>query len=197
MLLMLASLVMTGCGRDSERQSSQGASFRWSSFPVPLEVESSIYNDSQMMRDLADAIDFWNLQAGKTLFQLNGMYPAGQSPFTGPASDPDQITANVIFFQNPWPFNANVAGQSIVHAEQNVTQHAIMMLNPGTSLCSGNCNGQGAATSQRKLFAHELGHFLGFAHSENEKDIMFPEIRPGGSLRDVEVNPGILVQLVN
>ncbi|MGZ3695444.1 MAG: matrixin family metalloprotease [Bdellovibrionota bacterium] len=164
---------------------------------MSIQLEPAIYNDPDARKDLVDAIRFWENQAGKPLFLVAGQYLSNQAPFVGSASNPDDITANVIMFQNPWPFATDVAGQSILHADQNITQHAIMLLNPTTPLCSADCYGQPSATSQRKLFAHELGHFLGFNHTTNPKDIMFPTIQTGGSLNDVEINVGILVQLVN
>jgi hypothetical protein len=198
MSIFLILLVLSGCGGHEESHAvSQSASFRWSSFPVALQLQDTIYNDWDARADLDDAIKFWEEAAGKHLFEISGKYPIGQIPFTGSASSPDEILANVIFFQNPWPFTKDIAGQSILHAEQNITQHGLMMLNPKTDLCPGDCDGRSSSTSQRKLFAHELGHFLGFSHSGDSADIMYPTIQSGGSLKDVKINSGILVQLVN
>ena len=47
------------------------------------------------------------------------------------------------------------------------------------------------------IFLHELGHFLGFAHTSSTSDVMFPTIQPGGDLETMEVNLTDLQRLTN
>ena len=173
-LLGLGVLLLVGCAK--EKDSGSG----WSSFPVAIYSDATISTD-QNRADLYAAFSFWESKVGRQLFDYKGTWTGG-APYTGSAASPGSITANVIFFQNPWPFGATVAGQTTLIQRDGEFRGAIVMLNEGISRCNGNCQGETVRISQQKLMAHELGHFLGLGHSAAASDIMYPSISPGGSL---------------
>lgn len=191
------SLSLAGCGKDRKTEAAEGTTFRWASFPVDLYADAAILNDADAEADLRDAMSFWETRAGKPLFRLNGEWTSGPA-FSGSAGNPDEIFTNIIFFQNPWPFDSGIAGQTILHSEDGITQKAIILLNQGTTVCLRDCSqpGDSSKTSFRKLVAHELGHFIGFSHTSDAKDVMFPEIQTGGTLDDLQINAATLQHLV-
>lgn len=197
-LLVLSAL--PGCGKDEPKPAPGLGSIRWTSFPVSLRADSSLQDGGAKEEDLLAAVAFWENKAGKKLFTL-GTWPHGRAPFTGRVTDPDTLTDNVIFFQNPWPNSGewpeNVAGKTILHSTGGFINHAVVFLNGETPLCPGLCiqEGEQDQTSRRRLIAHELGHFLGFVHVSDPKNIMNPEIVPGGSLENEIVDQDLLVQL--
>ena len=198
--LILFIPLLVGCGKEEGRSSAELGSgdLRWASFPVEVQADSFLLLDSRGKRDLYDAMDFWERRAGKQLFVLTGEWNNADLPYRGNPENPDQILANVIYLQGPWPYDQRVAGKTLVHSTNNVIEHAVVLLNTEKNLCSGDCWGQDdLEISRRKLIAHELGHFLGFGHSSDMGDLMYPEILSGGSLDHVEVNEALLTKLTD
>jgi hypothetical protein len=204
LLLVVCATGLPGCGRPSETARSLAAlgsgNLRWASFPVDIRADASLHDGGAAEEDLLAAIAFWEARAGKTLFRL-GSWPSGQAPYTGAVTDPDSLVDNVIFFLNPWPntgdWTSQIAGKTVLISNGGGIHHAVIFLNGETTLCSSLCEGEGESedTSRRRLIAHELGHFLGFAHVADRHNIMYPEIQPGGSLDDEEVNMELLHRL--
>jgi hypothetical protein len=161
----------------------------WNNFPVTIYSQSSLLTTPQAKSDFNDALNFWEGKAGKQLFDYQGDYTASATPFTGNPAAPTAITANVIFFQNPWPFNVNIVGQTtVMQSTSQAISGAVIMINPSTTLCEGDCDGQPDATSERRAFTHELGHFLGLVHILDVTNIMYPQIQSGGTLTDMQVD---------
>ncbi len=181
-------LLLTACGSNNH----QG----WSAFPVAIYTDSSVASNPAALADFQTAVAFWEGKAGKKLFAYQGTWSGG-NPYSGTADNPTGATANVLFFQNPWPFAANIAGKTTVFSQGPEIQGAIVMINPTIPLCSGDCQGQPGSNSQRKDFAHELGHFLGLNHTQDVNDIMYPVLQTGGVLDGVGVDMGTLLQLTN
>jgi len=146
--------------------------------------------------DFQDAMKFWEEKAGQTLFDYRGIWNSSSSPYTGTPDNPGSITNNVIFFQNPWPAPINVIGQTVVTANDSAIQHAMIMINPNGNFCTGDCIGQDGMNSERKNFAHELGHFLGLTHVQDISNVMYPVIQPGASLTDVTIDQATFNELV-
>lgn len=191
--------LLTACGGDDHSSPPLGSGeLRWANFPVQIYVDKALIDDPDASEDLLDAVAFWHSLAGKSLFSLVGVW-TGSSPFVGDPADPESILANGIFFVGPWPYDAAIAGRTLVYSEGTAIHSSAVMLNPDTRLCSDDCDGpgEGEMTSRRKLLAHELGHFLGFNHTGDPSDLMYPAILPGGSLDSVTVDTRLLHTLTN
>jgi hypothetical protein len=197
-LLSFALLSLAGCGKETSRSAAALGSgdLRWNDFPVRLEADSALHDGAAADEDLLTAVAFWENRAGKHLFNV-GSWPTGQPPYTGQAQDPDDLLGNAVFFLSPWPFDGHIAGKTIIHSNGSAIAKAVIFLNADTPLCSGLCEGEGehSQTSRRKLIAHELGHFLGFAHVSDPDNIMYPEILPGGALDNLHVDEDLLHKL--
>ena len=196
----LALLIFAGCGSDEQRTTAGLGSgqLKWSSLPVSLRADSALHDGGPADEDLLAAVAFWETKAGKNLFTI-GTWPNGQAPYTGASSDPDDLLDNAIFFLSPWPFDGRIAGKTTIHSTNSAIQKAVIFLNSDTALCAGNCaeSGDDLRTSRRRLLAHEMGHFLGFAHVNDRENIMYPEIVPGGSLDDRSVDLPLLQKLTS
>ncbi len=176
------ALLLSACGQDKEGSG-------WASFPVPIYADSTITSSPEKMADLTDAMDYWSARAGKALFDFKGEWTYG-SPFTGNPESPDTLN-NVIFFQNPWPYSAKTVGMTTVRSSSAGIESAMIMMNPMTDFCSGDCEFQ-TGHSQRKTFAHELGHFIGLGHHESPDNIMYPDTTEGASLTAKDIDDAAL-----
>ncbi len=175
-LIFFAS-ILSACG-----SSHQG----WNQFPVPIYTDSTITNSPQAQADLQDAFKFWESKVGKKLFNYQGQWTGGDT-YTGDPTSPSAITGNVLFFQNPWPFQPVTVGMTTVKSDDSGIESAMIMINPNTSFCGGDCDGD-YRTSERKTFTHELGHFIGLSHVQDQTNIMYPTSLPGGSLMGMTVD---------
>jgi hypothetical protein len=182
------SLILSACGQQSGVP-------RWASFPVPLYADSTLMSSEQKLTDLHEAMSFWESKSGRKLFDFRGVYLSKSAPFKGSNERPEQVTANVIFFQTPWPHAPNVIGETVVSLSGNRIQNAMIRINGEVPFCEGDCVGDFARSSQKKNFAHELGHFLGLEHVQDVEDVMNPVIQPGGSLTQIEVDHEALARV--
>jgi hypothetical protein len=195
--LFFAALALSGCGKESERTSTElgVGGLRWGTFPVEVQVDAFLLADPKATADLNDAIAFWEEKAGKRLFTIAGSWDSAQKPFSGPIGDPTELLANVILFQGPWPFDNRIAGKTVVHSTNGTISRAVIFLNAETALCGQDCRNDGSEVSRRKLLAHELGHYLGLGHNQDRSDVMYPEILQGGSLEGLKVDESLLTSL--
>jgi hypothetical protein len=184
-LMITLVLVLSACGNGRPG---------WGKFPVTIYSDATITTYPQAQSDLQDAMNFWEQQSGQKIFDYRGTYNG--TPYTGDVQHPSSIVANTIFFQSPWPLASAVVGQTIVNStSSNQIQSAMVMINGNAAFCWGDCIGQYNQTSARKTFTHELGHFIGLAHTQDNTDIMYPQITPGGSLTTVRVDSAALREL--
>jgi hypothetical protein len=197
---LFLSLALSGCGKSpSNTQIDEvkygDGSIRWENFPVEIQVESKLMEDSDFAQDLEDAIQFWDSKAGKPLIQLKQTSETlSTNAFVGKIEDPENILFSSIFFYDPWPFEKNVAGNTIIRSSGGKFQAGLILLNSETALCGGDCT-ELSGLSRRKLLAHELGHFIGLDHSSDKENLMYPEILSGGSLDAVQVDSLTLQKL--
>lgn len=189
--LLVAALFVSSCAKEVKTQEGT-----WASFPVEIYSDSALVATNEARADFYAAMSFWEAKAGQKLFDYKGEWKGG-TPYVGSPSNPSEILANVVFFQNPWPFNSNVAGQTTVISSKSGFHGSIILLNEGIARCSGNCAGENYKISQQKLLAHELGHFIGMSHNNTQGDIMYPTLFPGGSLESSSANTAALQQIVN
>ncbi|RYZ68623.1 MAG: matrixin family metalloprotease [Proteobacteria bacterium] len=178
---------LSGCGRD------QG---EWAGFPVDLYAGPEITQDSAKLSDFQAAMQFWEKRAGQKLFNFQGEWKGG-SPFAGAVQNVEAISANVIFYQSPWPFSSTVAGQTTAFQKEGLVQSAIIMINPEMHFCSGACALQPETTSLRNTYGHELGHFIGMNHVMDESNMMNPTVIKTTDLNLVKVDSNALKNILS
>jgi hypothetical protein len=157
---------------------------------VEIYTDPALVPNAQAKDDFTKAMQFWETKVGKQIFDYRG-------DWNGHAYSGDSVTQNALFLQNPWSYAQNIAAQTIVLSQKSDIQSAVIMVNPGASFCSGDCAGQNDHTSMRKVFVHELGHFIGLGHSQDTTNVMYPDALPGGTLDGLTVNAAELMPLVN
>lgn len=186
--LGLFVLAITACGN---KDKNKDGPTRWESFPVVIYTDNKTIPDAQAEADFRDAMAFWESKVGFRLFDHRSNWN-GQHYDNG-----NHIAENVAYMPNPWIYATNIAAQTVVLSRENKIEGAVIMVNPGTDFCGGDCAGQAYRTSRRKVFTHELGHFLGMSHKNDQSNVMYPDALPGGVLTGLTIDAQELLPLVN
>lgn len=177
-IVLFFSVLFVGCGGRPT----------WEAFPVEVYADPALVSTVEGETDLQDAMSFWESRSGKKLFNYRGQWRGG-TPYSGDVSSPQSFLANVVFFQNPWPFGPTVAGRTLTLTDHNTIEGALILVNPDMAYCSGACLGITNRTSQRNMLAHELGHFIGLDHVENDpNNVMYPLVLTVPSLSQATVD---------
>ncbi len=198
--LLFLALALLACGRNNNNAISvedlhATIAGQWAEFPVTLYIANDIATDAAEMDDIRAAAAFWETPAQKALFDLRTDYAGPVPPFSGAYDEPSNILANLLFFVDPWPYDVTIKGHTVVHSVNDTFQDGVIYLQKD-DYCIGVCDADFARISFRRLVAHELGHFIGFKHSSDQKDVMYPTIPTGAPLSQATLDQGILQQLV-
>ncbi len=180
------ALAVTACGSKKE---NEGPS-RWESFPVTIYTDPTLIPNAEARQDFTEAMAYWENTTGMHLFDYRGDFNGDRY------NNGDSVSQNSLYLQNPWNYASNIAAQTIVLSRDSLIEGAVIMVNPNTDFCPGDCAGQNYRTSMKKVFAHELGHFIGLSHNDDSGNIMYPDALPGGDISGLSVDVSALSQLV-
>lgn len=181
------ALATTACG--SKKKNDEGPA-RWEAFPVTIYTDPVLVPNAQAQQDFAEAMSYWERTTGMHLFDYRGTWN-GSAYNNG-----DSVSQNALYLQSPWSYASNIAAQTVVLSRENKIEGAVIMVNPNTDFCPGDCHGQMSRTSSKKVFAHELGHFIGLGHNNDTGNIMYPDALPGGEINGLQVDVKELAKLV-
>ncbi len=183
--LFLLPIIVTACGNPVAEKSSASGITKWDSFPVVIYAEESIATNTNNLVDFKEALAFWEEKAGRKLFDYRVALPSFN------------IFENIVFFQNPWTLSSNIAGQTTTVTMGDSIQSSTIVINPGLNYCNADCVGKPYAISLKKVLTHEVGHFLGLDHANDNKNIMYPTLQSGGSLTSVTADSKSLFALTH
>jgi hypothetical protein len=186
LLLLPFFAFVSGCG-----QMKSG----WESFPIPIYVDVSIAQSSAAMADFEDGLRYWEDRSQRKLFDVKGIWNRQSPAYHGRPENPDSIPENVVLIEDRWSFANHFVGMTVSKPFE-FGQRAMVMINPNTPFCHGDCLYQYGFTSLRKTFAHEMGHFLGLTHASDPNNIMYERSQPGGVLQHLSVDDSALRSIV-
>lgn len=199
---MALALSLGGCARDNSDsgiandQAATGA--RWPTFPVQIQADARLLEMEGADADIRLAIKFWEDKAGKPLFDYKGLkdpWVLGR-PYRRDSSRNQMLRANVIYMEMRWPFGSNKGGdqgRTLVQLKDGRLERGVVVVQPPRAEACRECPWE--RQTRVSLIAHELGHFLGFGHTQDMDDIMYPGMISIRSLADYTVDKAQLENL--
>ena len=195
--LLLWSVVLTSCGpgEDSAKSSSDPTGrARWQAFPVEIYVDEKITASPEATADVLAAIDFWETKVSRKLFVFRGAWN-GRQLIEGGMANPFKSPVNQAFHQRDWPYESSVLAMNMRVERAGKIEKSLISINDNYSFCFGVCQ-RTSQVSFRKVVTHEMGHFLGFNHHDDPKNVMFAFYRGEQPLSEMQVDWAAVQELI-
>ena len=193
--LVPLALAACGAGDDSgPKGQEQGGRPRWKSFSVEINIDQKISDSPEATADVLAAIDFWETKASRKLFVFRGQWN-GQQLIEGGIANPFKSPVNQAFHQSPWPYEASVLAMNMRVERVGKIEKSLISINDNYLFCFGPC-ARNPVVSFRKVVTHELGHFLGFNHNDDTKNVMYAFYRGDQSLAEMSVDWASMAELI-
>lgn len=183
-------LALSGCGGAGQSGAKTAVSTeraRWAAFPIELHVDDAMADSPSALNDLQAALGFWENRVGRELFRYQGRYST-DLPRSAGVVNPLLAPVNKVFHEAPWQYGPQVLALNIRVEAQGTIRRSLISMDREHQMCLGDCNSNRLRVSFRKVLAHELGHFLGFDHHPEAKNIMFAFYQPQSGLNEAEVD---------
>lgn len=178
-------LLMQACAKQKpEAQAScnfiqNGASQRvsWKAdTPAELYIHESV--PMSYTSAVEAAVAEWNSRAGRTLIRL---IPGR----VGGGSSPKKDGYSVLYMMNSWESNKRTeqARTTIYWSGSRIYEADIRLNDKNFNFVVGEAEGTFYGVDLESLLIHELGHFLGLAHTHSRESVMYKSLA-SGDVRD-------------
>lgn len=168
-VLLISIIFIQGCAPKAQDdcgfiQNVYGERVSWkASVPIKLELHDSV--PDQYLPAILSAIQVWEKNAGRKLFNLNLA-----DRVKGPKL-PQKDGRNVIYFMDQWePNRLKEQGRTNLYSVGDEIREADIRIN-GTGKYQFYTD-QGQGVNMEALLIHEVGHLLGLKHRDEGDSVM-------------------------